>query len=357
MSKPWSESEVEVIKLLIGQGADNKYICTQFPYRSPESVKRKIRRIKDLEYQTEAEETALLSVLDQLRKAGPEERKLAPVSRGLDGPVANRELEVCIMDPHFGMRCARPDSDHPWSMDEAEETIMWAINRLLDQAMQYGDTYSRIIFPFGNDFLHADNIGHTTTKGTDQPEMDSWHDAYKRGVQCAIRMVNTLKGIAPVKIYQIPGNHSVHSDFTMGMILDAYFHNDENVEVDCSASPYKFHRFGKNLIGYEHGHSVSTIRLAALMANERPKDWAETCFREFHLGDQHRKGSSVPAALEEQGVSVEYHPGLTPPNYWHRVHSFNYQKRGAVAYVWHEIMGQEARFTCNINQYTGKPME
>ncbi len=353
MSKPWSESEVAALRGYLKAGLNNKDICKEFPYRTPESVKRRIRRLKDTSYQGEAEEAVLLSVIEQLRKVGPVSHKLV----GADVPVGRRELEVCIMDPHFGMRCARPDSDHTWSMDEAEETVMWAINRLVEQALQYGHTYSRVVFPFGNDFLHADNIAHTTTKGTDQPEMDSWHDAYKRGIKLAIRMVDTLKNVAPVKVYQIPGNHSVHSDFTMGLILDAYYHGDENVEVDCSSSPYKFHRFGKNLIGYEHGHSVSTIRLAALMANERPKDWAETSFREFHLGDQHRKGSSVPAALEEQGVSVEYHPGLTPPNYWHRVHSFNYQKRGAVAYVWHETMGQEARFTCNINQYTGKPME
>lgn len=355
MSKPWNDGEVGAIREYLAQGLSNAEICKQFPYRTPDSVKRKIRRLKDVEYQTEAEEKVLLSALEQLRLESPIVEDLTAVSSFYG--VGERELEICIMDPHFGMRCSKPDSDHTWSMDEAEETIMWALNRLIEQAYRYADEYSLIVFPFGNDFLHADNILHTTTKGTLQPEMDSWHDAYKRGISLAIRMVNRLRDVAPVKIYQIPGNHSVHSDFTMGLILDAHFHNDANVEVDCSSSPYKFHRFGKNLIGYEHGHSVSQIRLAALMANERPKDWAETVFREFHLGDQHRKGSHVPAALEEQGVSVEYHPGLTPPNYWHRVHSYNYQKRGAVAYVWHESQGQEARFTCNLNQYTGKPME
>ena len=355
MSKPWTEFEVTAIKKYLSESLSNSEICKKLPYRTPDSVKRKIRRLKDVEYQSEAEEQALLGALEQLRLESPVVDDLREYTDFYG--VGERQLEICIMDPHFGMHCSKPDSDHTWSMDEAEETVMWAINRLLEQALQYGEIYNRVVFPFGNDFLHADNIYHTTTKGTNQPEMVSWHDAYKRGVALAIRMVERLREVAPVSVYQIPGNHSVHSDYTMGMILDAYFHNDKNVEVDCSSSPYKFHRFGKNLIGYEHGHSVSTIRLAALMANERPQDWAETVYREFHLGDQHRKGSSIPAALEEQGVSVEYHPGLTPPNYWHRVHAFNYQKRGAVAYVWHETMGQEARFNCNLNQYTGKPME
>lgn len=353
MIKPWSESEVLAIKKLLDVGIEPNEICKKFPYRTPESVKRKIRRIKDVEYQTEAEEEVLISLLEQMRKESTVVKplKTSPVTKGGD-----RELEVCIMDPHFGMHCATPESDHAWSMDEAEETCLWAIETLLERATQYATNYSRIVFPFGNDFLHADNIYHTTTKGTNQPEMASWHDAYKRGIDLAIWMVDLLKDVAPVKIYQIPGNHSTHSDYTMGLILDAYYHNDKNVEVDCSSSPYKFHRFGCNLIGYEHGSNVNSSRYAALMANECPKDWAETSFREWHIGDQHRKATAKPSCFEEHGVSVEYLPGLTPPNNWHRTMAYNYQKRGAVAFVWNEVLGQEAKFICSMDQYTGKPM-
>lgn len=349
----WSQSELEALKQYVDNGVDVPTICKSFPYRTSESVIRRIRRLKTEQPATQAQEEVVRTLIDELKLHGP--RKEKDTVTFLDDNEGSRELEVCIMDPHFGMQCTAPDSDHPWSMEEASDTCLWAIDNLLAKALHYAGNYSRIIMPFGNDFLHADNIYHTTTKGTNQPEMLSWHDSYKRGIDLAIRMVDLLRNVAPVKIYQIPGNHSVHSDYTMGLILQAYYHNDPNVEVDASSSPYKFHRFGKNLIGYEHGHSVSTIRLAALMANERPKDWSETSFREWHLGDQHRKGSSVPAALEEQGVSVEYITGLTPPNYWHRVHAFNYQKRGAVAYVWNEESGQEARFNCNLDPYTGKP--
>jgi hypothetical protein len=187
--------------------------------------------------------------------------------------------------------------------------------------------------------------------------MLSWHEVYKQGKNLAIEMVGTLRDFAPVKIYQVPGNHSTHSDYTIGLILDAYFHNDDSVEVDCSSSPYKFHRFGTNLIGYEHGHSVPVIRLAALMANMVPKDWAETSYREYHLGDQHRKATSKPSSFEEQGVSIEYLAGLTPPNAWHKTHAYNFQKRGAVAFVWDHDRGQLAKLCVNLDNYTGKPMQ
>lgn len=348
--RPWSAGELDAIKKYLVDGLDNKRIAAAFPYRSYDAVIRKLNRLRSDFTETTAQEEVIKSVIDQLKEVGP--INLEPFHAHDDGPHS-RQLEVCIMDPHFGMQCATPESDHPWSMELASDTCMWAVESLLAKACKYTDQFDHIVFPFGNDFLHADNIYHTTTKGTNQPEMVSWHDAYKRGIELAIRMVELLKTVAPVKIYQIPGNHSTHSDYTMGLILDAYYRRDDDVEVDCSAAPYKFHRFGCNLIGYEHGNNVAGQRYAGLMANCRPDDWAETWFREWHIGDQHRKASAKPSSFEEQGVSVEYLPALTPPNQWHKTMAYNFQKRGATAYIWNETEGQEARFTVSMNPYTG----
>jgi hypothetical protein len=350
--RPWSKAETIAIKQAIKEDTANSDIYLLFPYRSQSSIRHKIGEVKTSLLQNGVEAEAIEQWIKDLREVGIGTPTPIP-SR--EATTHRRELEICILDPHFGMQCYDPESDHPWSMDLAEETCFWAINELLYLARAFGP-FERIVFPFGNDFLHADNIYHTTTKGTPQPEMLSWHTVYKRGRNLAINMVQRLNEVAPVKIYQIPGNHSTHSDYTIGLILDAFFHNNETVDVDCSASPYKYHRFGANLIGYEHGHSVNAVRLAALMANMVPKDWAETSYREYHLGDQHRKATSKPSSFEEQGVSIEYLSGLTPPNMWHKTHSFNFQKRGAVAFVWDHDKGQIAKLCVNLDNYTGKPM-
>jgi len=263
-----------------------------------------------------------------------------------------RAIEIDIMDPHIGLLCQQPEADGPWDINLSAAHIMSAIDDLYQKAMAFGP-FDEVFMPFGNDFTHVDNVFHTTTAGTAQPEAIAWHHVYERAEGIAIEMVNRARKIAKkVYIYQIPGNHSRMADFTLARLLRAYFHTDPNVVVDASSSPYKFHRYGRTLIGFEHGHSVSPIRLAALMANERRKDWSETEFREWHLGDQHRKGSSNPAAFEEQGVSIEYIPGLTAPNEWHRLKAFNHQKRGAMAFVYDYNTGPFARFGHNISQYT-----
>ena len=302
----------------------------------------------------------LFQVKARLQPRKPVERGLADLIKTLEEKAprvwplprrsekASRALEICVMDPHIGLLCLPPEADRPWSIEIASAAIREAVDDLIAKASVLGP-FRQVFMPFGNDFVHADDVFHRTTAGTLQPEAISYHHVYTRAQEIAIEWIEKLRLIAKeVFVYQIPGNHSRVSDFTMGRLLRAYFRNCPGVLVDDSSSPYKFHRFGVNLIGYEHGHSVSQIRLASLMANERPQDWAETRYREWHLGDQHRKGSAKPSALEEQGVSVEFIPGIVAPNEWHRLKGFNHQQRGAMAFVWDENTGPVARIQHNI---------
>ena len=332
----------------IVKGKDDKLTTTWRPQTlwktGLRQIKIRLRKIPD-------ERISAKSLLDKLEARSPIVRKY---KRSKPISSQRRCLEVSIMDPHYGMGCYHGSSDQPWSMEDCESICHWAIDGLLSQADKFSPI-EQIIFPFGNDYLHSDNLRHETTRGTPMGEMMPYHEVYERGEALAIAMISKLSKVAPVRVLEIPGNHDKQSSFTLGRLLRAYFRNDENVEVDAGPSTYKFHRYGTNLIGFEHGHSIAPIRLAALMANERRHDWAETTYREWHLGDQHRKGSSKPVTFEEQGVSVEYLPGLTPPNEWHREKSFNYQKRGAMAYVWDFDTGQIARLQVNLNSYTGLP--
>lgn len=275
-----------------------------------------------------------------------------------------RMLEISIMDPHVGLQCFKGASDLDYNLEIARETYMWAVRELAELGSRY-EGIDEILFPIGNDFLHAEitpsqgkGTGHTTSSGMAQPEMTDWYNAYVEGERMMREAITYLSEIAPVTVPVIMGNHDHSSTFTLGRVMNAFFYNNENVHVDCTADPVKFKRYGCNLIGFEHGHAMAQVRLAAVMANERPKDWFETAggYREWHLGDQHRKGSAKPSMLEEQGVSVEFLPSLVAPNTWHRMKSFNWQKRGAMGWIWDHGTGPVARLQVNLNSYTGKPM-
>ena len=294
------------------------------------------------------------SILESIQKQSPHIRLIK--RKPLKPKSSERVLELSLFDPHIGLRCQKPASDVRWSINIAQETMFSVLEQLLEYAEHYGP-FEYIVFPFGNDFLHTDNVYNTTTQGTHQPEAEAWKTTFIAAEQIAIQLVDRIKRVAPIKIIVVPGNHARQSEFVLGRLLRAYYHNDKNVSINAEPSPYKFHHYGVNLIGFEHGHSIKQpVRLAALMANECRDIWSKTVYREWHLGDQHRKGSNKPSMLEEQGVSVEYLPGLTAPNEWHRLKSFNWQKRAGLGFIWDKTCGPISRLQVNINNYTEKIM-
>jgi hypothetical protein len=290
------------------------------------------------------------AIYAEIRKHAPARKKL---KHRVSKKGGKRMLEISIMDPHFGLACFAPAADLNYDLETARMLYLSAIDEMVHLAQAHGDI-DLILFVFGNDFLHAEpsNQGkgstHCTIGGTQQSEMLDWQHTYIFAEGTVIEGIERLTKIAPVEVVVVPGNHDAYSAFTLGRTLLNRFWNDENVTVQADPSPYKFKQWGVNLIGFEHGHNVASIRLAALMANEQPLAWAETRYREWHLGDQHRKGTGKPAVFEEQGVSVEYLPSITAPNDWHRLKAFNHQKRGALAFIWDDRRGPIARVGVNL---------
>lgn len=288
-------------------------------------------------------------IYESIRRASPQRKRLKHKSRvTVDG--GRRMLEIAIMDPHFGLACYAPGADLDYDLEIARELYLTAIEELVRLGKAYGGI-DLILFVFGNDFLHADilaNGTHGTAGGTDQPEMLAWHYVYAYAERTVIEALLMLSKVAPVEVVVVPGNHDRYSAYTLGRTLLNRFWNDENITVQADPSPYKFKEWGVNLIGFEHGHSIPPIRMAGLMANECKEAWARTKYREWHLGDQHRKGSGKPAMFEEQGVSIEYLPSIVAPNEWHRLKAFNHQKRGALAFIWDDKEGPIARVGVNL---------
>lgn len=277
-------------------------------------------------------------------------------------PISDIAYEITCVDPHLGGMFFQPGVDAAWSLDHCRALWFYGFQEAIRRCRKFGEP-GEIMVPVGNDFLHAEGmVRHTTTGGTDQPEMVSWTYAAKYGARMLIDTVLWLRQEFPktrIVIPVIQGNHSRATDFMLGMVLEARFWHDPGVVVNAENEPYKAWRWGCNLVGLEHGHSVGVIRLASLMAQEWPDLWLLTNggYREWHRGDQHRKGTGGIITYEEQGVAVEGLAGLTPGNEWHKLKSFNNQQRAAAtAFVWDKHAGPVARFPVQINSKTNLPM-
>jgi len=253
-------------------------------------------------------------------------------------------LEISIPDLHLGLNVwQQRGGNGTYNFDVAERLFLASIETLLARAKHHN--VERIVFPIGNDFLHVDNRQQATTNGTPQGgESADWQQSFLRGRDLLFAGIDRLKKVAPIHVVVVPGNHDADSMFHMGLVVEAYYNNDENVTVDAGPSTTKFVEYGSNLIGFDHGNNIKPLVLAGVMAERQPEAWQRTKFRAWHLGHNHRKG----VYFSENAVDIEFLPSLAGVNAWHLNNAYVWS-RAATAFVWGHDEGQIARYQVNVD--------
>ena len=269
--------------------------------------------------------------------------------------IDNNLLEISIFDLHLGKLAWAGETGENYDTKIARERFIYSINDLLKKAS--GFNYSRILFPVGNDFFNSDTIFNTTTKGTQQDEDLRWQKTYDLGVLLMVDAVNLLKQTGvPIEVLVIQGNHDFERSYYMGKYLEAWFHNDSMVNVNNGASPRKYVKFGKVLLGFTHGSEEKESSLPMLMANdiESKPLWSDTTFHEWHLGHQHRKKNVRYIVLDKErmlnedlGVTIRYLSSLTGTEEWHHKKGFVGQIKAADGFIWNDTHGFCAHLNSN----------
>lgn len=274
-------------------------------------------------------------------------RKISPVVR----PVYTDEvdikrvnlLEICIFDPHFGKLAWRAETDDDYDLKIAEKRVKESVRDLLDRVNL--QTVSRILLPVGNDLINIDNRHNTTFAGTPQDSDCRYMKIIKIVRRILIEMINELSLIAPVDVIIVPGNHDTTSSFMMGEILDAWYHNHEEVNVDNEPKLRKYYQFGKNGFQFTHGNEEKHESLGLIFATEQPKLWADTKFRFAQLGHFHKnKKMNFVSVDEHQGFQVQILPSLSGTDFWHKSKGYNTLKQ-AKAFLYNPQTGLIGEFT------------
>ena len=144
-------------------------------------------------------------------------------------------------------------------------------------------------------------------------------------------------------IYEgLPGNHDPNASFALSLCLDMLFKDNPRVEVTLSPSLYRYHRFGKVLIGCHHGHGARAGELPLLMAADRHEDWGLTVFRYWLCGHIHHDSKK-----ESPGVTLETFRTLAGKDAWHAGKGYR-SGRDMKCIVYHRDFGEIERHTCSI---------
>jgi hypothetical protein len=248
----------------------------------------------------------------------------------LKDPVA---YEISLPDIHYGKITDE-------SVEESERLYIKCITELMEKAK--GLDIKKIILPIGNDGMNSEGYSRATTKGTPQQDSIPWRHSFRGYWRLVVEAINYLEGIAPVDVIIVQGNHDYERMFYAGEVLDAFFHNNQNVTVDNGYDIRKYYEFGGNMIMYCHGDKVKAQDMPLIMATEQPEMFARCKTREAHCGHVHKE-----MVNEYRGIKVRFIPSICANDDWHKDMGYA-AMRAAQGHIWSETRGYEGYNQVNV---------
>lgn len=245
-------------------------------------------------------------------------------------------------DPHFGMFAWGAETGEAFDLTIAEERTIAAIDQLVLAAPPAEEA---IICSVG-DTSHGDNQSNQTARSGHSLDVDTRWGKVMRVIIRSLRRATdlSLTKHARARVIIVPGNHDDHSAVMIALCLAQFYERDPRVTVDTSPDPFLWHRFGRCLLGFVHGHMTKINDLPEIMACDRPRDWAETEHRHWYTGHVHHDRHK-----DFRGCSVETLRTLAPKDSWH--HSKGYRSmQDAKCDIWHRRWGRIQRNVVSISQ-------
>ena len=217
-------------------------------------------------------------------------------------------LLINIADLHMNLQSSLFTTGNQYDCDIAEQLFFYVINDVLARTKNY--QFEEIVFVVGSDMLNNDNIKNTTTKGTPQDCDIHYYDAYERCCDMLIKAIDILSQKAKVKVIYIPSNHDEQTGFKIAKFIDAWYRNDNSVNVDYTPIPRKYIKFGRTLLCFAHDANVK--KLPMLIADEARKYWSDIDTTEVFL--QHLHTENV--VMEEFNMRIQRLPTISAKSKW-----------------------------------------
>ena len=241
--------------------------------------------------------------------------------------------EVSLPDIHYGKYTGQ-------TLEEAEDEYMDVVEDLMKKAV--GLDIEKIILPIGNDGMNSEGLSRSTTKGTPQFDSGDWRETFVGYCALMVKAIDYLAQYADVDVVIVQGNHDYERMFYSGEYLNAYFINDDRVNVDNSHDHRKYYEYGINMILFTHGDKVKAADMPLIMATEQPEMFARTTSREAHCGHLHKE-----MVNEYRGIKVRFIPSICKNDDWHKMMGYE-AKRTGQAHIWNKQRGYEGYLQTNV---------
>ena len=335
----------------------NKWDVTSWKNNNPETIQNfQVKANLERDIKTVKEIQVGEIFIDMVKNYTPPVFKINVNENKILNVKENNLLEISIFDLHIGKLCWEKETGENYDVKIACKRFTSIIETILNRAK--GFDYNRILFPVGNDFFNSDTMLNTTTAGTPVDEDLRWKKTYNIGTKLLVDAINILKQTGvPIDVLIISGNHDYEKSHYMGSFLEAWFRNDDNVNINNGETQRKYYKFGDILLGFTHGNEEKESSLPMLMANdfESKPLWSETKYHEWHLGHIHRKRNvnftvidKTRPLSEDLGVIIRYLSSLSGTDFWHYKKGFVGAIKAADAFIWNDKAGLLAHLNANL---------
>lgn len=247
-------------------------------------------------------------------------------------------------DVHIGKFADSLETGEDYNIEIAKERVREGVKGILRNAEGY--PIEKILFCIGNDILHTDNVGGSTTKGTPQDTDGKWFRHFTEALELYVEIVEMLIQIAPVDCVHSMSNHDYMSGFHLAHALKSWYRNTDAVSVDADPKHRKYYSWKNSLIGLTHGDGAKLNNLPLHMAQEEPIMWANTKYRYWYLHHLHHKQRyKFMSSFDNIGVTCEFLRSPSGSDSWHfskgytgsikAVEGFIHNKYGQIAHLTH----------------------
>jgi len=282
------------------------------------------------------------SLLEDLKAASPHVPKVKQTNFEDTGNM----VEFNITDLHvgkIGLDILSPNGK--WGTKRAFKDFQKIVDYYISTIKNFDIRPEKILLVLGNDIINTNtaNPFPQTVAGTPQSQDDYGPIIFRFVKYLLVETIFKFYNVVPnIVIKMIPGNHDEDKVFYLGEVLDAFFYNNENIEVDNSMLSRKYYRWGINLLGFAHGnHKAEGLkRLSYLMQHENPKEWSRSKIREWHLGDiHHNKKVEILPEEDSMGINIRYMRSPMVGEPWEMKQGY-VSSKGADLIVWNRKNGK-----------------
>jgi hypothetical protein len=192
-------------------------------------------------------------------------------------------LIINKQDAHYNKLDIGGDND----IDSRMGNVLDKIEVIVNQAI-LSNNIDVIYYVVGSDEFNSEFTG-TTTKGTPQQNIHSYHDAFQRICDHEVSIIELLLSTgAAVHILYVPGNHDEYVGWHLVKWLEVYF-KETNIVFETSPSYRKYISFGNSALMFNHGDVVKPSKLANLFPVEFKDEWSYHDHFYIFTGDKHHE--------------------------------------------------------------------